>query len=50
VAQYFFENFQQHTSQTFRSKWHRMDKLLLLWTAAKYAELYNKTITRLDVI
>jgi hypothetical protein len=27
-----------------------MDKLLLLWTAAKYAELNNRNITRFDVI
>lgn len=47
LLHYYRETFSVHTSSSERSKWHRMDKLLLLWVAAKHCELNGRSIARL---
>ncbi|CAD8184145.1 unnamed protein product [Paramecium octaurelia] len=43
ILNYYFQEFSKRTNEEHRTKWHRKDKILFVWTVLKYFELTNKT-------
>jgi hypothetical protein len=49
ILEYFNTNFLKNISETSRSKWHRMDKLLFIWVVVHYCKMKNINIDTLEV-
>jgi hypothetical protein len=50
ILEYFNSNFLTNISESSRSKWHRMDKLLFIWVVVHYCDMKNRNITRVEVL
>ncbi|CAD8109741.1 unnamed protein product [Paramecium sonneborni] len=42
ILNYYFQEFSKRTNEEHRTKWHRKDKILFVWTVLKYFEFINK--------
>ncbi|CAD8090572.1 unnamed protein product [Paramecium primaurelia] len=43
ILNYYFQEFSKRTNEEHRTKWHRKDKILFVWTVLKYFEFTNKS-------
>ncbi|CAK93472.1 unnamed protein product (macronuclear) [Paramecium tetraurelia] len=42
ILNYYFQEFSKRTNEEHRTKWHRKDKILFVWTVLKYFEFIKK--------